>query len=487
MNSAAEKVLVFIGVIILFSFISVAKTEAATTLTAGVTDHYDTLLKSWNYEPYKPNIAWYVTLYDETALSQDPTATVNVTVECGDGQTHPLSWSGQLSFNSEGYLRQGRSRYVYGAYAPAGDLSFVDSGCTYHSQDGNLSNLYTYKAYGTATITGGGLNFTSPVNTQIAVYVRGLYGGIAMAGPITGNAPLTTDMKAAAYYSNPQTSTYYNAAQAEFNFDCTADGTYELRASGKGIYTASKLCTYSQPGYYKAKVSGRYNVGGQWRNAGDEINVVVFPQGETTAKVTPTDSKIAIASGGGIQFKTDVNNFLYSRVEYSFDCDGAGADHSATINADFTKNNDTHSHTCSYPTPGSYQAKVNVNVVGLNVSARGQFIDCYYSCSNIINRYNSKNIDLPDKSFTFDKTIYVTGKVSNDSYVVTTSFDLRWDASRAASCSVTGVGNNFSSSGSGAGSASINTEPGDYQYKLKCLGRSGVSVEKIISVKVFKP
>lgn len=488
MDSASKKVLVFIGVIVLFSFISVNKTEAATTLTTGVTDRYDTLRQIWNYEPYAANITWYVTLYNDTVLSQDPVATLNVTVECGDGQTHPQSWNGTLAFNSEGYLRQGVPMYVYGAYDLAGDSpSFVDSGCTYHSIDGNTSNWFTYKAYGTVTITGGGLSFTSPVNTQIDVFVSGLSGGIVMDGPITGNAPLTTDMKAAAYSLNPQTSAYYNAAQAEFNFDCTADGTYELRASGTGVYTASKLCTYSQPGYYKAKVSGRYNIGGQWRNAEDEINIIVFPKGGTSANITPTDSKIVIGSNGSIQLKTDVHNFLYSRVEYSFDCDGAGTDHSTTTQADFAKNDDSNSYTCSYPTPGSYQAKANVNVVGLSVDAKGNVIDCYNNCNNIVIRSNSQNIDLPDKSFAFDKTVYVTGKVSEDSYVVTARFDLRWDVSRAASCSITGVGNNFSYSGSGTGSTSVNTAQGDYQYKLKCINWSGGSVEKIISVKVFKP
>ena len=538
-----KKLTIFLGAIIIFSVFSAVKVEASTYV--GVSDLYGS--RSWNYEPYTPTIAWAissqtwappapnssnqnsVSLYYGPSLS----ALIDATVDCGNGQTHRLYTNITLSETTW------QGSYSYGAFYYSSPYSFIDSSC------GAYYKSATYSATGTVTITGGGQNYSGgvlnvvlPVNNSVNLQVLTLDGGIVMMSQLTGGttygatmgkAPLTVDLSAAGYYMTPSSSSYIPSS-AKLNFDCTNDGTYELKNVDTGyyggIYTARGVCAYTNPGLYTAAVKGQYLVGGasytpmgyiqsnDWRDDGSAVaNILVLPKDSLAITTTPAEGEITVAAGDSVQYKTDVNNFLYSTIDYSIECDGVNTNpgglnsggpvsYSNETAASFTTTDVSYSHACVYKTPGQYTAKVTIKLTPAKywLSSNQISKSSYYGDNSIsVNRTSDmwafgyslmgNNPDIPGQTTTFTKTINVTGEVSDNSSanssIVTSPFDLKWDTSTATSCSIVGVGNNsFSHTGSGTGSTSVSKAPGNYQYKLTCSNSAGSGDSKILNVKV---
>lgn len=491
----------------MFSFAGtrVNNAKADTTLSVKTSDFANTLQKGYNYEPFNASVPWQVNLTtDVPVISREgvgiyhdtPLVTIDAVVDCGNGKTYPFYWSGRLE--RQGYNSNYDARYYrYGAYSSG--FNFYDQGCSYYGDyyDENSKIVsktwYTYKASGTATIKSDNLNFTSTISTGTEVFVNRLEGGIALDGPIRQTVPFTTNLKTVAYLQIPgvNISYVYKPAEGIFNFDCDSDGVYELKEVYiTGIYTTSKICTYKTAGFYKAMVMGKYRVGGgPWREASAGIDVIAYPEGDFTANLAPKGDKVVVESGGSVQFKADAKNFIRSRIDYLFDCDSAvGAyDNYSSTNPDFNETKDSRVYTCLYNKAGEYLAKFNINREWFDRYDRGYSIQCYTNGCDLIyvRPESSQGAYKGEERIPFTKTVYVTGKIDEKSYMVTTPFDLRWNASKDAACSISGNGVNFS--GSDTGSVSVDVPPGTYEYELKCFRKDGAAIQRNISVKAVKP
>lgn len=355
--------------------------------------------------------------------------------------------------------------------------------------------------------------------------------------------PATIDLGVAIYNS----MTYDSGApwplftsSATLKFDCNSDGTYETTESyPRPATTAQKetfcsyydiwtsgssrclqpygnqlsyypgVCKYDSPGIYRATIRAELSVSGAppyIREIGVEYPVA--PESPATVNFsTGGDTTAGAAPLKGVDLKLDVANLVWANNFYNFSC-GNGQTTSRIVNADFSKRYYNQDYSvllkdfCNYDVPGEYLAKAQsefrtvnfpggLDLIRNTLPSVGAYIIYLngnygggggpFKLTGIAGGYLTYTADQEVK-------VLVTGKVAEDEYIVTSPFDLRWDASKVSSCSVAGVGNSFSASGGGAKTVGVsNVPPGDYSYKLTCNSSSGITVDKIIKVKVIAP
>ena len=361
-------------------------------------------------------------------------------------------------------------------------------------------------------------------NNSVIFPVTGGYGSF-MPGSVP-RVPADIDLGVAIY--NPITYVGGNgdshwplfASSATLKFDCDSDGNvdktagystssnvyhfgreWELWCTSGGYFNVNsisscynsiasslnwypKACHYDKPGIYRATVRAEL----PRRGAPPYIreSSVEFP-------VLPTGSSVVNFSTGGdptygngilrgVDLKLDVSGLVRNHASYNFSC-GNGQSRSYNINADFSKRNydQDYSYTakdfCNYDSPGEYTAKVQIEFRAMNLPGGIRNILPF----NEVSRTNSYI------TYSLEKTIriVVVGKVSETEYISTSSFDLKWNASRVNLCSIAGVGNSFSASGSGSGTVKVSNVPtGEYSYKLTCTSGGGITVDKTIKVRV---
>ncbi|MEK7195626.1 MAG: hypothetical protein AAB659_00010 [Patescibacteria group bacterium] len=328
--------------------------------------------------------------------------------------------------------------------------------------------------------------------------------GVAIYNPIT-------------YWSSPTSHWPLSTGpSATLKIDCESDGKYEetvgysttsnagenwelwcnfFRSSScygnvaSSLNWYSKACRYDKPGIYKATIKAELPTGAApYIREVSTTEFMVLPGSLKDATVsfnTGGDTTNGQAPLNGVDLKLDVSGVFWAHTTYNFSC-GNGQVVSKSINADFSKKdfNQDYSYTvkdfCNYTNPGEYFAKAQLEFRAVKLPGGADNVLPFKE----ISKTSTYTIYAVNKEI----QILVTGKASDGEYVVTSPFDLRWDASRVNSCSVAGVGNSFYGIGIAAGSLNIKSVPsGDYSYKLNCLAGSGATVEKIIKVKVIGP
>jgi len=354
-------------------------------------------------------------------------------------------------------------------------------------------------------------------SNNIIFPTTGGYGSV-MPG-VVPKIPADIDFGVAIY--NPITNSPLFTSSATLKFDCDSDGTeektagystssnvyhfgreWELWCTSGGYFNVNsisacynsisaslnwypKACHYDKPGIYRATVKAELPTGGASPYVRESS--VEFPVLSTQSPIvnfsTGGDPTYGNGILRGVDLKLDTSSLVWTSASYNFSCgNGQSASHSIAVDYSKRNYNQDYSYTakdlCNYDSPGDYTAKVQIEFTTMNLPG-GIRNTLPFSEVRRTNNYIT---------YSLEKTIriVVVGNVSDTEYVVTTPFNLRWDVSRVTSCSVVGVGNNFSVASSGSKTVGVaSVSPGDYTYKLSCTSSSGVTVDKTIKVKVI--
>lgn len=247
----------------------------------------------------------------------------------------------------------------------------------------------------------------------------------------------------------------------------------------------SNVCSYKDPGIHTVKVIAELARKGAdpYINEMSTEFPVISKNSATVDFSTGGDPTQSAGILRNVDLKLNVANIILANASYKFSC-GNGQIAEKSINIDYSKKNYDQDYSvlmkdfCNYDAPGEYTAKAELefrtNDLPLGVRNTLPF-DLVKESGNYMTYSVKKEIK-----------ILVTGKISENEYMVSLPFDLKWDVSGVSSCKVTGVNDtSFDTSGIGVGRVNVkNALRRDipYFYKLICTADDGSSVERIIKV-----
>lgn len=265
-----------------------------------------------------------------------------------------------------------------------------------------------------------------------------------------------------------------------YEVDCDGDGQFDDKSGSSnsssfrifpgypptwnGATFADNICYFANPGYYHIGLklkdpAGKEHVIQQdvYIRSTENIKVQVFPAGET-----PGAASYAISGPQTVNLSyliTGLVSISTGSYNTTVDCgNGQTTSGPGENGRNYTDNKiEATTGSCTYSQPGVYVVKAKFQ------------------------EYKPASEAFPAKSGEGQTKIIVTGE-SGGVWTVISPFSLEWDVSRASSCSITGLNDNFSATGlPAAGTRAVPkvSAIGSYDYRISCVGTGGTTEQTI--------